>query len=121
RQRVEPTGFLGKHGGGRLRLGAHDGKVHLGVRVVSRQINACERDQASAGYIDLALYEAGQILLDLVCQPRVAARVGLGFMTTHNLQCPGDLFDFEELKLIADFDVVVAPEGNTAIKARLDL
>src|SRR5690606_17531969 len=83
-QGVQPAGLLGQRRGRCFGLGAHDGEIHLGMGVIGRQVDAGKRDQASAGYIHLALYQAGQILLDLVGQPGIATRISLGFMTAHD-------------------------------------
>src|SRR3546814_4371555 len=52
--------------------------------VVGRELDIGQGNQTRARHIDLALYQTGQILLDLVGQPGVAARIGFGFMTAHD-------------------------------------
>src|SRR5690606_28836479 len=116
------TCLLCQGGSGDMGLGAHDREIYLGVRVVRGKLNASQRNQARARDVDLALNEAGQILLDLVGQAGVTVGAWLGLVSTHNeLKGTGDLFDLEEFELVTDFDVVVAFERDPAIEARFDL
>src|SRR5690554_2443877 len=57
--------------------------MYFCVCVVGRQVYTGKRYQPRARHVDLALDEAGQIFLDLVGQPRIAARIRPGFVTTH--------------------------------------
>lgn len=123
--RVQPAGLLVQQGTRSFGLSAQNCEKHLGVRVVGRQFNARERDQASAIRIDLALDDAGQILLDLVGQPQIAARDGFRLVTAHvetmfatfALQRTRNFLDFKDFQLVAHLDVVVAAQRKTAIEA----
>src|SRR5690606_12894331 len=83
---MQPAGFFHQCGGGRLGLGSHDSEIHFGMGVVRRQLDTRQGDQTGARDIDFALNQAGQIFLDLVGQPRVAARIGFGLVPTHGNQ-----------------------------------
>lgn len=119
-QGMQPACFLIKQGSRRFRFSAKYGEPYLGVRVIGRQIHACQSNQARARHIELALNQHCQIFLDLLGQTDVPVCTG-GFMTVHNnLQCAGNFFDFKNFKLIANFDIGIATQGDTAIEAGLD-
>src|SRR5690606_718773 len=58
-------------------------EIHLGMSIISRQVDRGQRDESGARYIELALNQAGQILLDLVGQPGIAPRIWFGLVATH--------------------------------------
>src|SRR5690606_31659775 len=83
KQGMQPPRLFVQRSQGRFGLGAHDREMHFGMGVVGRKIHTSKRDQAGARDVDLALYESGQILLDLVGQSRIAAWIRSGLVTTH--------------------------------------
>src|SRR5690606_1302710 len=92
--RMQPAGLFVEQRGGGVGLGAQHREINLGVRVVRRQLDAGQGDQAGPRYIQLALDEAGQVFLDLVGQPQVAAGDGFGLVTTH--ERPGNAAPYRE-------------------------
>src|SRR5690606_9315675 len=92
--RMQPACLLVEQRGGCVGLGAQHREINLGVRVVRRQLDAGQGDQAGPRYIQLALDEAGQVFLDLVGQPQVAAGDGFGLVTTH--ERPGNAAPYRE-------------------------
>src|SRR5690606_9424615 len=82
-QGVQPACFLCQGRRGRFRLGTHDREIDLGVRIVGRELDTRKRNKPSPRYVEFALYQAGQILLDLIGQPGIAPRIWFGLVSTH--------------------------------------
>src|SRR5690606_18905281 len=121
-QGVEPPGFLVQDRSCHGRFGSDDGEIDLRVRVVGRQVDAGERDQPGPRHVDLALDDAGQILLDLVGKPDVPACVLSRLVSSHDAGSEGacDFADLEDFELIAHLDIVVATQGDTAAETGTD-
>src|SRR5690554_490298 len=82
-QGMQPACFLGQGCSGRFWLGTHDREIDLGVGVVGRELDTRKCNKPGPRYIEFALYQAGQILLDLIGQPGIASRIWFGLVSTH--------------------------------------
>src|SRR5690606_39278975 len=121
-QGVEPPSFLvqSRRSCGWLR--AEHREIDLRMRVIGGQVHARQSDEPRSRHVDLALDDAGQILLDLVGKPDVPACVLSSLVSSHSadLESPCDLADLEDLEVVADLDIVVATQGDTAVETRAD-
>src|SRR5690606_358713 len=82
--RVQPSRLFIQGCGSHFGLCSQYGEIDFGMRIIDGQIDAGQCNHPDTIHVELALYQDGQILLDLIRQLDNARWIRFGFMSTHN-------------------------------------